>query len=198
MNMRETCDLYISGTINRTMVDKILEELQTDYYQPEKLLRLVIDSPGGSISMALTLARLLMNCFADIHTYNMSVVDSAAVCLYLCGNKRFASPSSRFFIHPPAISVQGEQTEHQLMEFLQGLQMETRSMVEFYGERTTISRSTWEEVFRNTRYLSVAEAQEVGIVTDVCPVIPHFRPHIISSGVQPNNHSPKKEADERQ
>lgn len=115
--MRETCDLYISGTINRTMVDKILEELQTDYYQPEKLLRLVIDSPGGSISMALTLARLLMNCFADIHTYNMSVVDSAAVCLYLCGNKRFASPSSRFFIHPPAISVQGEQTEHQLMEF---------------------------------------------------------------------------------
>lgn len=196
--MSETCDLLISGNINRELVDKMLEEVQTDYYQPEKLLRLVIDSPGGSITLALTLARFLTNCFDEIHTYSLSAVDSAAVCLYLCGNKRFATPTSRFFMHPPGVNVQGMQTEQQLKELLQGLQTDTECMVDFYCERTTISRSTWEEVFRNTRYMSVAEAQEVGIVTDVCPVIPHFRPHIISSSVQPNNHSPKKEADERQ
>ena len=180
MTMSEICDLLISGTISREMVDKILEEVQTDYYQPEKLLRLVIDSPGGSIPLALTLARFLMNCFNEIHTYSLSEVDSAAVCLYLCGNKRFATPTSRFFMHPPGVHVQGMQTEQQLKELLQGLQTDTKCMVDFYCERTTISRSAWEEVFRNTRHLSVTEAQEIGIVTDVQSKISHFLPHIIS------------------
>lgn len=196
--MRETCDLYISGTINREMVDKILEEVQTDYYQAEKLLRLVIDSPGGSIPLAITLARFLMNCFDEIHTYNLSVTDSAAVCLYLCGHKRFASPASRFFIHPPEINVQGEQTERQLICLLQGLQTETKSMVTFYCERTATSRATWEELFRHTQYLPVSEAQELGIVSDVRAKIPHFRPHIIASGVKANEHSLKQDAEKQQ
>lgn len=179
--MSETCDLLISGNINREMVDKILEEVQTAYYRPEKLLRLVIDSPGGSITLALTLARFLTNCFDEIYTYSLSMVDSAAVCLYLCGSKRFACPTSRFFMHPPGVPVNGIQTEQQLKELLQGLQTDTKCMVDYYCERTTVSRSTWEDVFRNTRYLSVTEAHDVGIVTEVCSVIPHFRPHIIST-----------------
>lgn len=179
--MPETCDLLISGPINRELADKILAELQTDYYQPDKLLRLVIDSPGGSIPLALTIARFLMNCFAEIHTYSLSMVDSAAVCLYLCGSKRFASPTSRFFMHPPGVYVNETQTEQQLKELLQGLQTDTKCMIDFYCERTSPPREVWQEVFRNTRHMPTDEAQQYNIVTDVCAHIPNFQPHIIST-----------------
>ena len=178
--MNESCDLFISGGINRELVERILVEAQKDYYQPNKLLRLVIDSPGGSIPLALTLARFLMNCFREIHTYNLSAVDSAAVCLYLCGNKRYANPTSRFFMHPPGVHVQGTQNEQQLKEILQGLQTDTKCMIDFYCERTTTSRDTWVDVFRNTRHMHVAEAQQYNIVTDECVSIPNFRPHIVT------------------
>ena len=179
--MRETCDLLISGAINRELVDKLLAEVQKDYYQPDKLLRLVIDSPGGSIPLALTVARFLMNSFETIHTYSLSIVDSAAVCLFLSGSKRFAFPTSRFFMHPPGVQVHGTQTEQQLQEILQGLQTDTKCMVDFYCERTSERREIWEEFFRNTRYMPAEEAQEIGIVTDIVNHIPHFRPHTISS-----------------
>ena len=185
--MHETCDLFISGAINRELVDRILAEVQTDYYQPEKLLRLVIDSPGGSIPLALTLAKFLMNCFHEVYTYNLSAVDSAAVCLYLCGSKRFANPTSRFFMHPPGVHVHGTQTAQQLKEILQGLQTDTKCMVDFYCERTSTPRKTWEEVFGKSRYMSVDEALEYGIVTGVCRDIPQFRPHIISTETRNEN-----------
>ena len=179
--MCETCDLFISGAINRELVDRILAEVQTDCYQPEKLLRLVIDSPGGSIPLALTLARFLMNCFEEIHTYNLSAVDSAAVCLYLCGSKRFANPTSRFFMHPPGVHVQGTQTEQQLNEIIQGLQTDTKCMIDFYCERTTTVRSTWQKIFRSTRHMHVTEAHKYNIVTEECERIPNFRPHIVAT-----------------
>ena len=179
MRMRDTCDLLISGAINRELVDGILDDIQTDYYQPDKLLRLVIDSPGGSIPLALTLARFLMNCFSEIHTYSLSMVDSAAVCLYLCGGRRYAYPSSRFFMHPPSVPVHGIQTELQLKEILQGLQTDTRCMIDFYCERTSISRSVWQKVFRSSRYMDVDEAARYEIVTDVCAMIPDFYPHVL-------------------
>ena len=179
MRMRDTCDLFISGSINRELVDRVLTELQKDYYQPEKLLRLVIDSPGGSIPMALTMARFLMSCFTEIHTYNLSMVDSAAVCLYLCGSKRFANSTCRFFMHPPAVEVRELQTEQQLKELLQALQTDTKSMIGFYCERTSTPRKTWERVFRNTHHMSVSDARKMDIVTDIGEVIPQFRPRVI-------------------
>jgi len=166
--------------MNRKLVDKILGEIQQDHYQPEKRLRLVIDSPGGSVTHSIFLARVLMNCFHDIHTYNLGTVDSAAICLYLCGSARCACPSSRFFLHPPGVAVKGIQTETQLKDILQGLQTDTQDMVDFYTERTGLPAKTWRTIFRHTRHITAKEARKFNIVTKLTPLISEFAPRVIS------------------
>ncbi len=175
-----TCDLLISGDMNRRLVDKILGEIQQEHYQPKKRLRLVIDSPGGSVTHSIFLARVLMNSFHDIHTYNLGTVDSAAICLYLCGSTRFACPSSRFFLHPPGVEVTGIQTESQLKDILRGLQIDTRDMVDFYTERTGLSAKTWRTIFRHTCHITAEEARKFNIVTKLVPLISDFTPRVIS------------------
>lgn len=181
MNKPETCDLYISGNINRELIDNLLEELKKEVYQPHKCLRLVIDSPGGSISYAISLARFLMGCFPEIHTYNLNSVDSAAVCLFLAGSRRFALPSACFFMHPPSIDVTGNHTEDQLKELLQKLQADTARMIQYYAERTPSPVETWEGIFKQTKQMNAAEMQGYGVVTDICHDSPHFLPSNILS-----------------
>ena len=180
MKTPHTCDLLISGGMNRKLVDKILDEIQQEHYQSETRLRLVIDSPGGSVTHSIFLARVLMNSFNDIYTYNFGVVDSAAICLYLCGSKRFACPSSRFFLHPPGVKVDGIQTEEQLKNILRGLQTDTQNMVDFYTERTGVSPKTWKTIFRRTCYITADAARKFRIVTRLEPLIPEFFPKVIS------------------
>lgn len=181
MDKIETCDIYISGNINRELIDNILEKLKKDVYQPHKCLRMIIDSPGGSISYAISLARFLMGCFPTIYTYNLNSVDSAAVCLFLAGSKRFALPAACFFMHPPSIDVTGNHTEDQLKELLQKLQADTARMVQYYTERTTSPIETWESIFKQTKQMNAAEMQGYGVVTDICYESPLFLPSNILS-----------------
>lgn len=181
MDKIETCDLYISGNINRELINNILEELKKDVYQPHKCLRMIIDSPGGSVSYAISLARFLMGCFPTIYTYNLNSVDSAAVCLFLAGSRRFALPTACFFMHPPSINVINDQTEAQLKELLQKLQADTTSMIQFYAECTSTPAATWDGVFKCTRQMSAKEMQAYGVVTDLCYEAPRFSPKIILS-----------------
>ena len=181
MDKIETCDLYISGNVNRELIDNTLEELKKDIYQPHKCLRMIIDSPGGSVSYAISLARFLMGCFPSIYTYNLNSVDSAAVCLFLAGSRRFALPSACFFMHPPSIDVTGNQTEDHLKELLQKLQADTVRMIQYYAERTPSPVATWESIFKRTKQMNAAEMQSYGVVTDICYESPRFSPKNILS-----------------
>ena len=157
----------ISGTIGEPVLYHLLDDMKKDGYRDKERLRLFIDSHGGKIASALTMARFLMSAFNDIETYAIGSVDSAAVTLYLCGQRRIAYETSRFFLHPAGIEVNGVQTAQQLRTILKGLQAESEAMISFYAERTALPASYWRRVLSNEQYLSAETAREKQIVTDI-------------------------------
>lgn len=177
----EHSDLVIMGGISDDLIEKLIREIQKDRYQRNIPLRLFINSPGGSIPLALSISRLLLNLFDYIETYNLATVDSSAICLYLTGNKRCCFPNSRFFLHPPSISLNDHLTQNQLQENITLIRSDTKSMLNFYHERTHIETGTLESWFNHTIAFSGIESIKQNISTDICADISDFSPCYINS-----------------
>ncbi len=175
----EHSDLVITGGIDAGMLQGLIRELQQERYQRHIPLRLFISSPGGSMPLALAMARLLLSLFDHIETYNLATVDSAAVCLFLSGSRRCCFPSSRFFLHPASLETGAAQNEAQMLENLSLIRSDTESMLSFYRERTGIDEAKLRHWFAVPTVLSCAEALAEGIATDSCHDIPGFAPHYL-------------------
>lgn len=174
-------DLVILGAIDDSLVRHLTEELRDDRYQRHIPLRLFISSPGGSMPLALAVARLLLSLFEHIETYNLATVDSAAVCLYLTGSKRHSFAGSRFFLHPASISLTQPVTEEQLRENIRLIRSDTESMIRFYRERTNLDEATLCHWFTTPTVFTGDEAVAQGIATDLCTRIDDFSPRYLSS-----------------
>lgn len=170
------CHIILSGSTSGAMVYKLLDELKQEQYRQKNTLRLFIDSNGGLISSALTIARFLMSAFHRIETYAIGSVDSAAVCLFLSGSQRVATHSSRFFLHPPEIEIKGAMTAAKLRTVLQGLQVESACMSKYYSERTALPLKFWQRLLQRESYLDAEAALSKHLVTDIRETMPDFPP----------------------
>lgn len=174
-----TSDLVIVGSINDTMVEKLLQELQQPCYERHHVLRLLIHSPGGSLSSAMAMAGLFNACFKEIHTYNLAAIDSAAICLYLIGHKRFATVTAHFHLHPLVLPIEGNKTIEDLEAALQGLKADMKCITEFYSTRTGLPREKVKKLLQKPYLLTTKEALELGFVTEPISGLADFHPHYI-------------------
>ncbi|HIX20614.1 MAG TPA: ATP-dependent Clp protease proteolytic subunit [Candidatus Akkermansia intestinigallinarum] len=174
-------DLVVLGSINDSLLSNLTRELQLERYSRHVPLRLFISSPGGSTAMALTMSRLLLSLFEHIETYNLAIVDSAAVCLFLIGSKRSAFAGSRFFLHPATLAFNESLTETQILENLRLIRSDRETMLHFYRERTRLDEAAIKQWFDVPTSLSGSEALAQGLATDLCDNIPDFAPRYLNS-----------------
>lgn len=172
-------DLVIMGGINDALLYNLTQELQQECYQRHIPLRLFISSPGGSMPLALTMSRMLLSLFDHIETYNFAIVDSAAVCLYLTGSKRYVFSSSRFLLHPASITLRESVNITQMHEHIRLIRSDTESMIRFYHERMEHDDATLHRWFESALVMTASEAIEQKIATDICRDIPDFSPRYL-------------------
>ncbi|MDE5748710.1 MAG: ATP-dependent Clp protease proteolytic subunit, partial [Acetatifactor sp.] len=86
---------------------------------PEKDIRLYINSPGGSISAGLAIYDTMQYIKCDVSTVCIGMAASMGAFLLTGGarGKRMALPNAEIMIHQPAISggVKGQATEIQIV-----------------------------------------------------------------------------------
>ena len=71
-------------------------------------LHLYINSYGGSVPIALSIAKILDALPCKIMTYNLGHCDSAAMSLFVAGQERVCDIHSTFFAHTVSIKLSGE------------------------------------------------------------------------------------------
>ena len=94
----------LEGEISARSVGQIINGLD-----PAAGLTLVVDSDGGDPVAALDLYRALRGCPAPITTIARQCF-SAAVVIFLAGDNRIASSTSRFLLHPVSADPHGRPT----------------------------------------------------------------------------------------
>lgn len=98
--MRERI-LALRGDIELSTVGKIMDEIiaVNEEEDKEEPIHLYIQSDGGVAMDAYSLVDIMLTSEVPIYTYCNSYVSSSALDIYLCGQKRFVYPHSRFLIH---------------------------------------------------------------------------------------------------
>lgn len=110
----ETRTVLVMQGIDDKLQAKVTSQLLVlEAIDPDAPVTVFINSPGGSIDAGFGIYDMLKFISCPVRTIGAGVVASAAVLVYLGGDKgsRLAFPNSRFLIHQPSTGAFGQASD---------------------------------------------------------------------------------------
>ena len=102
--------IMISDTVSDKMAKEVtLQAILMQEQDPNKLITVYINSPGGSADSGFAIYDILRFVTPPVQTLCTGLCASAAVLIYLAAEQkyRFSLPNSRFLLHQPSTSLFG-------------------------------------------------------------------------------------------
>jgi ATP-dependent Clp protease, protease subunit len=134
---------------------------------PEKDIRLYINSPGGSVTAGIAIYDTMQHIRSEVSTICLGQAASMGAFLLAAGQKgkRLALPHSRILIHQPLGGAQGQATdvEIQAREIIRI----KRQLNELMAEHTGQSVKQIEKDTDRDNIMTAEEATEYGLVDEV-------------------------------
>ena len=144
----------------------IAQMLFLEAQDPDKDIRLYINSPGGSISAGLAIYDTMQYIKCDVSTICLGLAASFGAFLLAGGarGKRMALPNAEIMIHQPAISggIQGQATDIRIVS--DHIQRSKRRLNRIMAENTGKTEEEIAAATERDNYMSAAEALEFGII----------------------------------
>lgn len=160
--------VFLGTPIDDNIANMIVAQLLLlEGEDPEKDIRLYINSPGGSVTAGLAIYDTIQHIRSDVVTICLGQAASMGAFLLASGakGKRMALPHSRILIHQPLGGAQGQATdiEIQAKEILRI----KRQLNELLSEHTGQSVKNIEKDTDRDNIMTAAEAKEYGLVDQV-------------------------------
>ncbi len=144
----------------------IAQMLFLEAQDPDKDIRLYINSPGGSISAGLAIYDTMQYIKCDVSTICLGLAASFGAFLLAGGarGKRMALPNAEIMIHQPAISggIKGQATDIRIVS--DHIQRSKRRLNRIMAENTGKTEEEIAAATERDNYMSAAEALEFGII----------------------------------
>jgi len=134
---------------------------------PDREIRLYINSPGGIIYSGLAIYDAMQQVSAPVSTYAIGVTASMATMLLAAGTKgrRYALPHATIHMHPAGGGAQGYTPDVEIQyKELQRMQQLLHALL---SKHTGQSVEKIADDFDRDRYMSAEEAVEYGIIDEV-------------------------------
>ena len=123
------------GSINDQSVDRFIYEIE-NIKQPINTLTINISSLGSGVTPAIAMYNYLKSKSVKVYTHNLSEVSSAAILIYLAGEKRTAEDVSKFMIHPITICINESSTYYKVQEILNGVEADIKNYADIVNTET--------------------------------------------------------------
>lgn len=131
-------------------------------------LHLYINSYGGSVPIALSIAKILDALPCKIMTYNLGHCDSAAMLLFVAGQERVCDIHSTFFAHTVSIKLSGEYTLDSIRMSYLNLRRDYKNIISFLSQKTSLSSLQWQSYMTEQGHIiSAQEALDFNLVTHI-------------------------------
>lgn len=172
--------IMLQGVVEDTMANLVVAQmLFLESQNPDKPIKLYINSPGGSVTSGLAIYDTMQFVKTPVHTMVMGQAASMGSFLAQAGaaGKRYVLPESRTMIHrvssgtrgtSGSVHVQELQMEDAIRSFEEGKRLNER-LTELYVKHNTAGK-TYEELFDTMKYdtfLSAEQAVENGFADKV-------------------------------
>jgi ATP-dependent Clp protease, protease subunit len=134
---------------------------------PEREIRLYINSPGGIIYSGLAIYDAIQQVSAPVSTYAIGVTASMATMLLAAGTKgrRYALPHATIHMHPAGGGAQGYTPDVEIQ--YKELQRMQQLLHQLLSKHTGQSVEKIADDFDRDRYMSAEEAVDYGIIDEV-------------------------------
>ncbi|MDQ6907244.1 MAG: ATP-dependent Clp protease proteolytic subunit [Chloroflexota bacterium] len=160
--------VFVGAPIDSQIANLVIAQLLfLDYEDPEKEIRLYINSPGGEVYAGLGIYDTMQMLKCDVSTVCMGLAASMGSVLLMAGapGKRYALPNSRVLIHQGSGGFSGNNPDVEV-QAREAIGLVTRC-IEIMACHTGQS---FDKVKRDTErdyFMGADEAREYGIVDEV-------------------------------
>ena len=138
-----------------------------------KPIRIIIDCPGGQLSVSETVSSIIKMSKTPIYGIALGCVASGASVIYLSCHKKFALPNSVFVLHKGSCSgVSG--TYDEIVAFARDYEKQIETLIDFYIANTKYTEEEIEENIQTDWYIRTEEALQKGIVDELITDIDIF------------------------
>ncbi|MGI8688679.1 MAG: ATP-dependent Clp protease proteolytic subunit [Thermomicrobiales bacterium] len=173
--------VFVGAPIDSQIANLVIAQLLfLDYEDPEREIRLYINSPGGEIYAGLGIYDTMQMLKCDISTVCIGLAASMGAVLLMAGTpgKRFALPNARVLIHQGSGGFSGNNPDVEV-QAREAINLVTRC-IEIMARHTG---QPFDRLKRDTErdyFMGADEAHEYGIIDDVLrPQIDRIRADVI-------------------
>jgi ATP-dependent Clp protease, protease subunit len=177
----ETVYITFSAEIIAHTTESLIAAMANCANQGIAEVHLLLSTPGGSVMHGMNLYNVLRALPLTLVTHNVGNVDSIGNAIFLAGERRYACQHSTFMFHGVGFDVQpGTRLEEKiLLERLDNLLADQKRIASIIEDRTNLSATEIEPLFREAQTKDAAYAVGAGIVHEIkdveipagCPVI---------------------------
>jgi len=160
--------VFLGTPIDDTVANLIVTQLLLlEGEDPEKDIRLYINSPGGSVTAGMAIYDTMQHIRSEVSTICLGQAASMGAFLLSAGTKgkRLALPHSRVLIHQPLGGAQGQATDIEIAA-REILRMK-RELNELLASHTGQSVKTIEKDTDRDNIMTAQEAKAYGLVDEV-------------------------------
>ncbi len=160
--------IFMAGPINDNVANLIIAEiLLLAAKDPQRDIKLYINTPGGSVTSGLAIYDTMKHVSCDVSTICVGMAASMGATLLAAGakGKRFALPNSEIMLHQVAGGIQGQASEIEIgaKQILKIKEKLNDILVESTGQPLKkVERDTDRDF-----YLTAEEARKYGLIDKV-------------------------------
>lgn len=160
--------IFLTGQIHDDLSSLICAQLLfLESENPHKDISIYINSPGGSVTSALSIYDTMNYIRSDVATICLGQACSAASLLLAAGTKgkRFALTNSRVMMHQPSGGARGQASDIEIhAKEILNIRERVNSI---YSSHTGQKVSVIEELMERDRFMSPTEAKSFGLIDEV-------------------------------
>ncbi|GAB2300048.1 ATP-dependent Clp protease proteolytic subunit 3 [Dionaea muscipula] len=160
--------IFIGSQIDDTTADFAISQLLLlDAEDPEKDIKLFINSPGGSITAGMGIYDAMKQVKADVSTLCLGLAASMGAFILAAGTKgkRYCMPNSRVMIHQPHGPAGGDPVE--IVIRIREMQYHKSKINKIFSRITGKTEQQINKDVDRDNFMSAWEAKEYGLVDAV-------------------------------
>lgn len=160
--------IYLQGEITEELAAEIeLLLLTLESENKEKPIKMIIQSPGGSIQAGYTIIDAMKKVKCPVYTQATGLVASMATTIFINGEKgnRSIRPHCRLLVHQPLGGVNGQASEIEIT--YKEIQFLKEQLENEYAALTNVPKEKMHEMMDRDTWLSAKEAVKLGLADKI-------------------------------
>ena len=165
--------LFLSGEIDTNSIMNCVEDIFeinefAQFYDDDEPIKMVINSPGGSVYDGFALIGMMETSVIPIHTFAYGQIMSMALPIFAAGDVRYCSPYTTFMYHNIAWGTGYEKIEYHKQELKEGERLQAM-FDEVLLRKTKLPKKTLDNVIKTKSewYFSSTEAKKFRVVDKI-------------------------------